>query len=197
MTSNFIYRSCRPLWTEKTDEFGLVFVQGRRETVFYKIIGTMRMRTKIGVRTGYIRSKCRRGGQSAPRFQRLREGDIQSYSKDVADDIKQYFTRGNVPIVKLVVLCGCRSKIQEILPKIAPCVRDLIPPPTFIGEEEHKIPEICQESIHHFYVTQEENQLKPFFHAVQTASPLLILGQEEVTSQCMEGQVPVLVCTTG
>lgn len=93
--------------------FGLVFITGKEYTI-YKATKTNSHFDckKITSSTTRLPNKQKKGGQSAPRFQRLRLEAIEAYIKKVSEDVVASYMRDNNTIhtVSRLVILGPSSK---------------------------------------------------------------------------------------
>lgn len=94
------------------DDFGIVMIAGE-ETLFYKFHGNHY--TQID-RIGICRQKNqKKGGQSAPRFGRIREGQIMAYTKLIIEKLVKNYVDGDLNKLNVIGLIIAGNDMKDKL----------------------------------------------------------------------------------
>jgi peptide chain release factor subunit 1 len=160
----------------KKDLYGLVVIDRKEAT-----IGLLKGKSieKLRYLTSGAPGKIRAGGQSALRFERLREGMIEEFYKRVAEAVKELFS--NIPI-KGILVGGPGYSKNEFVEKIITPLREKIIAIKDIGyADEHGLKLLVNESqdvLANLEVMEEKKKLKEFFEAL--IKEKAIIGLEKV-----------------
>lgn len=104
-----------PLYDENKEKYGVVIITGEGSK-YYLLSGTeIRHLCQHEVR---LPKNQKKGGQSAPRIGRIRDGDIHRYITSVGEKCIKCYTKDDLPIVNGLVLAGYadkRDKVYDIL----------------------------------------------------------------------------------
>lgn len=109
---------------ERHEVYGLVLIGGE-ETLIYRVEGTRQDRLdRLNV---HRQSRHKAGGQSAPRFQRIREGQIQEYINLIVERLNHRLTLEAQPLVEAwTVVSTSRDIASRVIeaPELYPCLRE-------------------------------------------------------------------------
>jgi len=148
----------------KKDLYGLVVIDRKEAT-----IGLLKGKNieKLRYLTSGAPGKIRAGGQSALRFERLREGMIEEFYKRVAESVKELFF--NTPI-KGILVGGPGYAKNEFIEKLSNPLKEKIIAVKDIGyADEHGLKLLVNESqdvLANLEVMEEKKKLKEFFEAL-------------------------------
>lgn len=156
---------------------GTVIISGE-ETSIWNITGTQTILKRKFTCHRQKKQKC--GGQSAPRFQRIRENQIHEYVGKIIENISAEFTPGGTLNVAAVIIAGAafiRDKVigDERIPQI-------IKNSMTISSSE-KISEIVNESasvISRATGNNIDKELADFFEKIELGDPKYIYGKNDI-----------------
>jgi peptide chain release factor subunit 1 len=176
--------------TEKT--YGLVVVRGHN-TEFYKICGTQT--TQLGKKQVRIAKNHRKGGQSAPRFGRIRDEEVKKYVTSLSDRCKEYYVGyDNLSQVDFFVLVGTGDKKDMLYEKLHPdlkkigTVRSI--PSNF---EVHQIREVTDKMLVDFVLDLERNIVGEFFSNIDKQTNLAVYGDKEIVKRIKSGNLEKII----
>lgn len=170
---------------EHEDVFGMV-VMDRRDATIALLKG--KAITPVQKTHSEVPGKIRAGGQSAPRFARLREGAIKDHYKKVADYMKNQFLY--LKDMKGILLGGPSTTTTDFINKgyltadvknkiIA--VKDL----SYTGEFGlQELLDKCQDVLAEEEVAKEKKLMQKFFQLLSTKPETVSYGKEQV-KQCV------------
>ena len=106
----FFYRCDRKFYLDdllklydKTDNYAIVLVSGKKSEFYLYNRNCTKLLKSI---SESLPNQFRKGGQSAQRFERIRDEKIGWYIKKVAEIMVQYFTKNGVFLYKGLVIAG-------------------------------------------------------------------------------------------
>jgi len=148
----------------KRDLFGLIVIDSKEAT-----IGLLKGKNieKLRYLTSGAPGKIRAGGQSALRFERLREGMVEEFYKRVAEASKELFF--NMPIKGILVGGPGYSKNEFIEKLITPLKEKIIAIKDIGYADEHGLKLLVNESqdvLANLEIVEEKKKLKEFFEAL-------------------------------
>lgn len=104
------------------DTYGIIIIGGE-EIKLYSICGTeIKNLNKDKVR---ISKNQRKGGQSAQRFGRIRDNEIQQYISKCSDMTKEYYLENDIPIVKGIIIAGIADKKDKLFDILHPKLKKI------------------------------------------------------------------------
>jgi len=179
---------------ELEDVYGMVVMDRRDAT-----LAILKGKTIIPLQTTHseVPGKIRAGGQSAPRFARLREGAIKNHYKKVADHMKEQFLF--MKDLKGIILGGPSTTTNDFLNKgylttdvrnkiIA--VKDL----SYTGEFGlQELLERSQDVLAEEEVAKEKALMQKFFNLLATKPEMVSYGEKHVKECVMMGAVDALL----
>ncbi|HJX05203.1 MAG TPA: peptide chain release factor aRF-1 [Candidatus Nanoarchaeia archaeon] len=179
---------------ELEDVYGLVVMDRRDAT-----LAILKGKTIIPLQTTHseVPGKIRAGGQSAPRFARLREGAIKDHYKKVADHMKEQFLF--MKDLKGILLGGPSTTTNDFLNKgylttdvrnkiIA--VKDL----SYTGDFGlQELLERSQDVLAEEEVAKEKSLMQKFFNLLATKAEMVSYGEKHVKECVMMGAVDILL----
>lgn len=166
----------KPLYNDDKT-YGIVVVKGHNSE-FYKIHGTKTvLLSKKNVR---ISKNQKKGGQSAPRFGRIRDGEIKKYISDLSDKCNSYFiNNNNLSQIDLLVIVGTGEKKSQLFDKIHPELKDICKvisiPETFTI---FQIREITDHLLLNFVIEEEKKIVSEFFSHISKETNLAVYGEK-------------------
>ncbi|MDK2907642.1 MAG: peptide chain release factor subunit 1 [Candidatus Woesearchaeota archaeon] len=178
---------------ETDDVFGLV-VLDKREADIAQLKGKRII--PLTKTTSNVPGKTRAGGQSALRFQRLREGATKEFFKRVAEHMKEYFSD---PALKGIIIGGpghTKNEFVEgnILPEY---IKNKIIAVKDVGYTgDYGLEELLEKSedvLSEEQVAKEKKLLRTFFEALAKHPEAVSYGINEVYSLLERGAVETLL----
>ena len=189
----FILEPLKEMADDK-NEYGLVVIDGRDAT-----IAILRGKTIIPIKTTHseVPGKMRAGGQSAPRFQRLRAGALNDHFKKVADYMKDEFLPRKY--LRGIIIGGPSTTVNNFLGKdhITGDVEKKI-----IGTKDlsytgdfglHELVEKCDDLLAKEDITREKKVMKEFFYMLAKEESKTSYGQEKVMQLVTQGVVDTVI----
>lgn len=179
---------------KEKETFGIVVLDGSGAT-----FGTLRGKTLEIIKsiTSGIASKHRAGGQSARRFERLREVEVNEYYKRVANYAAQIFL--NIPGVKGIIVGGPGPTKQDFLDgdylhyelknRVLSVVDTAYVDEQGIKELVDKAPELLKG----VRFVEERGLIQQFLYELGHDTELATYGEDEVRKQLMAGTVKILL----
>jgi len=176
------------------NEYGLVVLDGRDAT-----IAILRGKTIIPIRTTHseVPGKMRAGGQSAPRFQRLRAGALNDHFKKIAGYMKDEFLPRQY--IKGIIIGGPGTTVNNFINKKHITgdvqkkiigVRDL----SYTGEYGlHELVEKSQDLLAKEDIIREMQLMKRFFLLLSTEEGKTSYGKDKVMTLMKEGIVDTVI----
>jgi peptide chain release factor subunit 1 len=170
------------------ETFGLVLLNSHRAKIYVVSSGKVDFAKK---KSKDIMNKHKKGGWSQARFQRLRQGAIDHFMKEVAEDVDAVFSKEH--IVKVVIAGPGSTKVQfqeylaqHILEKLVDTIE------IDFDEAEHMVVSRAKE-----LVIQDErdkdDELVARWREEILKSGLAVYGLKETKVAVMNGQVEVLL----
>jgi peptide chain release factor subunit 1 len=144
-----------------------------------------------------VPGKIRAGGQSAPRFARLREGAIKEHYKKVADYMKEQFLF--MKDLKGILLGGPSTTTNDFLNKgyITADVRNKIiavKDLSYTGDFGlQELLEKSQDVLAEEEVAKEKMLMQKFFNLLATKAEMVSYGKQHVMQCLMMGAVETLI----
>lgn len=177
---------------ETKESYGLI-VMDRREATLGLLKGTnIKVLTK---KTSRVPGKTTKGGQSAARYSRIREGAAKEFYKKISEAANQEFL--NNPEIKGILIGGPGPTKEdfmeylnnEIKKKII-TVKDL----TYTTEYGlHNLVDLSQDVLAKEAIAEEKKLLDEFFEKLAKSSPLVKYGYENVKKALGYGAVNKLI----
>lgn len=180
----------------KTDEpkNGFILVTGE-EAVLYEITGPEFK--KITTIHCYVKGNTRRGGQSAPRFQRMRENDTVTYCKKVAEKAFDHFVSENIPTIHHLVLAGPAVKKDLVYERLSPVLQNITSKPLSISGSE-SIEDLIRMAQDQFETKQETSPwVKRFYEDLELSKGKAVYGNNEIKEKLEQGLLEVLLIPVG
>lgn len=179
---------------EHEDAYGMVVMDRRDAT-----IALLKGKTIIPLQTTHseVPGKIRAGGQSAPRFARLREGAIKEHYKKVADYMKEQFLF--MKDLKGILLGGPSTTTNDFLNKgyITADVRNKIiavKDLSYTGDFGlQELLEKSQDVLSEEEVAKEKMLMQKFFNLLATKAEMVSYGKQHVMQCLMMGAVETLI----
>ena len=179
---------------EVKETVGVVAIDGKEAT-----IATVRGKNIDIERslTSGVPSKHGKGGQSARRFERLREIAIHEYFKRVAEAMNSIFS--NIPDLKAILVGGPGPTKEDFLKEelLHPNIREKIIGVIDTGyADEQGIKEIVNkagEILGELEIMKEKNLMQKFLQELVIGSGLAVFGEEEVRKALEVGAVDRLL----
>lgn len=170
---------------------GVIIVSGET-TQMYKCVGTSHaLLDEINV---HRQKHQRKGGQSAPRFQRIREGQIHEYIKTIQEHAWRVFARDGKCIVHALVISGAADIRDQLLTTGSFALTTLITPIVCKGAT---VTDALMESgaAKTLITTAADKKLAELFERLAIDDPTIIYGRDEITSAYVEKMTKcVYVC---
>jgi peptide chain release factor subunit 1 len=147
--------------------------------------------------TSGVPSKHGKGGQSARRFERLREIAIHEYFKRVAEAVNSIFS--NIPDLKAILVGGPGPTKEDFLKEelLHPPIREKIAGVIDTGyADEQGVKEIVNRSgeiLGELEIMKEKNLMQRFLQEVVVGSGLAVFGEEDVRKALEIGAVDQLL----
>lgn len=177
---------------ENHKRYGVVIISGQM-TKFYEICGTeIKHLDKEKVR---LSKKQRKGGQSAQRFGRIREGEINKYIALISDDIDEiYIDDNDLPEIEAIVIAGNGEKkdllLKDLHPKLKPIAHIL----TITEKDDiYNIKEKCDDIVLSDLGKEELEELNKFMELIEKMSLVVIYGKKEVEKMLVNNMLKKLL----
>ncbi|KYK25440.1 hypothetical protein AYK26_06240 [Euryarchaeota archaeon SM23-78] len=179
---------------EHEDVYGMVVMDRRDAT-----LALLKGKTIVPLQKTHseVPGKIRAGGQSAPRFARLREGAIKDHYKKVADYMKNQFLY--LKDMKGILLGGPSTTTTDFLNKgyltadvknKIITVKDL----SYTGEFGlQELLEKCQDVLAEEEVAKEKKVMQKFFNLLATKPETVSYGEKQVKECVVMGAVDTLL----
>jgi len=183
---------------EVKETIGIITIDGNEAT-----IATLRGKHIEIVRrlNSGIPGKHSKGGQSARRFERLREIATHEYHKRVAEAAAEVFL--NIPDLKLIIVGGPGPHKEDFLKEdlLHPELRKKVAAVIDTGyADEQGVKEIvnrAEEVLAELEITQERKVFQRFMEEVARGSGLAVYGKEKVREALEHGMVDTLLISEG
>lgn len=183
---NNFYRCDKRFWTELIEPLfedhatiGAVIVLGETEQM-YKIKGTQI--TKVHANKLNRQKAQKKGGQSAPRIQRIQKSQVKHYVNYVCEQITQNFWDGeaNKANVKFIVLSGAEHLCKQISAILShyPIVQ-----PSIYMDNIKSIMEWSGSALSSTEDAELITEINTLFERMEGLDPLIMYGEEEITTQ--------------
>ncbi len=148
----------------------------------------------IKERKSIVPGKTRKGGQSAVRFERVRENLARDWYKSVAEDVREIFKKYEI---KGILLGGPGPTKETFLEYLHPDLKKKIIAIRDTGySDEYGLRELVEKSLDSLRkeeIYAELNILKTFFERIGKGSELVTYGIEEVKNALLSGAVDKLL----
>ncbi len=179
---------------ESKDVYGLVVMDLRDAT-----IAILKGKSIIPLRKTHseVPGKMRAGGQSAPRFQRLREGATKEHYKKVAEYMKDNFL--NRKDLKGIIIGGPSTTITNFLNKgyiTADVRKKIIGTKDLSYTDEFGLQELVDKSqdlLANEEIAAEKSIMQKFFNLLSKDPDLVTYGFKEVKEALEQGAVETLL----
>lgn len=170
------------LFTSNEDNHGIVVILGD-SCQFYKLSNVNSRPVKLGEISICRQKSQRKGGQSAPRFQRIRLNQIDSYVKMICENLVKWYTKDDLVTIKTLSLTGP----AEIKGKVVTALNDLLNqrfrnillPISNDSELQLALPEI-KENISKNQSSEENKCFDRFLELSRVNSQLVSYGKDSV-----------------
>nr|AAG25924.1 peptide chain release factor 1b [Euplotes octocarinatus] len=182
---------------ENDDVFGFVIVDGNG-----CLFGTLQGNTKKILQqiTVSLPKKHGRGGQSAPRFGRIREEKRHNYVRKVAELATQHFITDDRPNVKGLVLAGSANfkndlsesdlfdkRLSEVVIKIVDV--------SYGGENGFsQAISLAEDALSNVKFVEEKNLISKYFEEIALDSGMIVFGVEDTLHSLEVGALDLLMC---
>jgi len=176
------------------NEYGLVVLDGRDAT-----IAILRGKTIIPIKSTHseVPGKMRAGGQSAPRFQRLRAGALNDHFKKIAEYMKEEFLPR--PYLKGIILGGPGTTVNNFINKhhlTGDVEKKLIGVKDLSYTGDFGLRELVEKSddiLAKEDIMREKKLMKKFFLLLSTQEGKVAYGQARVMELVKEGIVDLVI----
>lgn len=178
------------------DDYGIVLIGGE-ETMFYKFHGNHY--TQID-RIGLCRQKKQKcGGQSAPRFSRIREGQIISYTKLIIEKLVKNFVDGDLNKLNVIglIIAGNDMKDKLLTDEELPhLVKNNILKSMTVNDLD--IVQVIRNSMDVINKTSSDADkiLDEFLSSFSRNSNNVVYGKDETLEKIYEKQMKTLIITS-
>jgi peptide chain release factor subunit 1 len=178
------------------DDYGIVLIGGD-ETLFYKFHGN---HYALIDRIGLCRQKKQKcGGQSAPRFSRIREGQILSYTKLIIEKLVKNFVNGDLNKLNIIglIIAGNDMKDKLLTDEDLPyLIKSNILKSMTVNELDivrviHNSMDVINKNSSDF-----DKILDEFLEAFSRSSNNIVYGKEETFEKIREKQMKTLIITS-
>nr|CAC14170.1 polypeptide release factor eRF1a [Euplotes octocarinatus] len=182
---------------ENDDVFGFVIVDGSG-----CLFGTLQGNTKKIIQniTVSLPKKHGRGGQSAPRFGRIREEKRHNYVRKVAEFATQHFITEDKPNVKGIILAGSANfkndlsesdlfdkRLSEIVLKIVDV--------SYGGENGFsQAITLAEDTLSNVKFVEEKNLISKYFEEIAQDTGMVVFGIEDTLNSLELGAVGTIIC---
>ncbi len=182
---------------EVSEVYGLVVVERKEATI--GILEGKNIRT-LQKMTSDVPGKYKTGGQSAPRFERIREGKALEFYRRIAEAVKKHFF--NMPKLKGILVGGPGPTKEEFLRdgELTTALKDKVIAVKDIGySDEHGLGLLVgasQDVLAQQEITLEKEILKKFFTLLATKPEIIAYGKADVERALKLGAVSELFLST-
>lgn len=182
---------------ENDDTFGFVIVDGSG-----CLFGTLQGNSRriIQFITVSLPKKHGRGGQSAPRFGRIREEKRHNYVRKVAELAKQHFITNDKPNVKGLILAGSANfkndlSESELFDKRLSCIVLKIVDVSYGGENGfNQAITLSEDALTNVKFVEEKNLISKYFEEIALDTGMIVFGVEDTLHSLEIGALDTLVC---
>ncbi len=165
----------KPLY-QNYDKYGIIIIGGE-EVKLYTICGTeIKKLDRDKIR---ITKNHNKGGQSAQRFGRIRDNEIQQYIAQCNELIREYYLENDLPIIKCLVIAGMADKKDKLYATIHQKLKDITHKITI--SDKDNIKSVIEKSKKIFNAKEKElKDLREFYDHIQKNTDRAIYGIKEV-----------------
>lgn len=171
------------LYEEDLPKYGIAYITGE-ESRFYNLIGDELNLLKTTIVR--LPKNQKKGGQSAARISRIRDGDILRYVKLIADDCAECFTKDDLPCIDGLALIGYGDKKDKVYDILHIRLRELGVKKLSISDRV-KIDDIVDTLAELF--SMKNTCLNEFYDLINTNSNRVVYGPAEVNKELIEGML--------
>lgn len=171
---------------------GLIILDSHRAKIYIISSGRVEHEKEM---TKDIMNRHKKGGWSQGRFQRLRKGAINDFFREVSEDAKELFIRGEVEKIVIAGPGNAKLEFKDFLPKeIRERVIDLVD--VDFDESEHRL---VHETVN--IVSEDERKISDEnvirFKEEILKGGLAVYGLKETVNATRGGQVELLLVSKG
>ena len=179
---------------EKKDVYGLVVMDKREGNIALLKGKTILPLTKT---TSYVPGKTRAGGQSAQRFERLRDGAAKEFFNKLAEYVKEQFLH-NKEIKGIIVGGPGHTKnewvdgnyITDLLKRKIIAIKDL----SYTGEFGlQELVDKSQDVLANEEISKEKDLMHTFFETLSTNPKKVAYGEAQVLKRLKMGAVDIIL----
>jgi peptide chain release factor subunit 1 len=148
-----------------------------------------------------VPGKFRKGGQSAQRFERVREGLINDWYKNIAKNVREYFSK--VPNIKGIIIGGPGPAKDDFLDGdylLTEIKKQVIGIKNTGYTDEQGLEELVQRSqdiLAEAAVAKEKALVQKFFEELRKDSGLAIYGKEKILKVLEMGAIDIIMISEG
>lgn len=148
-----------------------------------------------------VPGKFRKGGQSAQRFERVREGLINDWYKKIAQNVREYFSK--VPNIKGIIIGGPGPAKNDFLDRdylLTEIRKHVLGVKNTGYTDEQGLEELVQRSqdiLAEAAVAKEKALVQKFFVELRKESGLAIYGKEKILKVLEMGAVNTIMISEG
>lgn len=189
----------RPLFDllENDDVFGFVIVDGSG-----CLFGTLQGSSKKIIQqiTVSLPKKHGRGGQSAPRFGRIREEKRHNYVRKVAELTQQHFITNDRPNIKGLILAGSANFKNDLSEsdlfdkRLSPIVLKIVDV-SYGGENGfNQAISLSQDALTNVKFVEEKNLISKYFEEIALDTGMIVFGVDDTLHSLEIGALDLLMC---
>ncbi len=182
---------------EVTEVYGLVVLERKEATIGLLEGKNIKTLQKM---TSDVPGKYKTGGQSAPRFERIREGKALEFYRRIAGAVKSHFF--NLANLSGILIGGPGPTKEEFLRdgELTTALKDKVVAVKDVGySDEHGLKllvEASQDVLAQQEITKEKEILNKFFTLLATKPEIVAYGKTDVESALKMGAVSELFLST-
>lgn len=182
---------------ENDEVFGFVIVDGNG-----CLFGTLQGNTRKILQqiTVSLPKKHGRGGQSAPRFGRIREEKRHNYVRKVAELTTQHFITDDKPNVKGIVLAGSANFKNDLSSsdlfdkRLAETVIKIVDV-SYGGENGFsQAISLAEDALSNVKFVEEKNLISKYFEEIALDTGMIVFGVEDTLHSMEIGALELLMC---
>lgn len=182
---------------ENDDVFGFVVVDGNG-----CLFGTLQGNNRRILQqiTVSLPKKHGRGGQSAPRFARIREEKRHHYVRKVAELTTQHFITDDMPNVKGIVLAGSANfkndlSGSDLFDKRLSALVVKIVDVSYGGENGFsQAISLAEDALSNVKFIEEKNLISKYFEEIALDTGMIVFGVEDTLTALESGALDLLIC---
>lgn len=180
---------------ESYDDYGIVLIGGE-DTTFYKFHGNYY--TLVDKITVHRQKNQKKGGQSAPRFGRIREGQILEYTKLIIEKLIKNYVDGDLNKLNIIglIIAGNDMKDKVVSDEMLPQIIKINIVKNMTVTDLNIIQIIANSSdVINNSCSNVDKYIDVFFESIRKGNSNIVYGVDETLQKLREKMVKILIVT--